>query len=150
MPQMGNPVGDLLWGLWGKGGTRQLCRRVLVDRGGDEHLVPCSKGFLRQRLRQSSAEPSGQAVRSPFEASFSPRKAEIWRSLASTEPVWCLFPRVLEKRQFQPACHGLRPAVDVELAIDVLQMLFDRARGDDQSAGDLLVRQPFGQQSQHL
>jgi hypothetical protein len=47
--------------------------------------------------------------------------------------------RVLDKRQLLPACHGLRSVVDVEFAIDVLQMLFDRARGDDQPAGDLLV-----------
>jgi hypothetical protein len=55
--------------------------------------------------------------------------------------------KALEKLQFPPARHGLRPAVHVELAIDVLQVLFDCARGDDQPASDLLVREALGKQS---
>jgi hypothetical protein len=45
----------------------------------------------------------------------------------------------LEKLQRLPARHGLHPAVHVELAVDVLQVLFDRARGDHQPAADLFV-----------
>ena len=58
--------------------------------------------------------------------------------------------KMLEQAQFPPARHGLGPAVDVEFAIDVSQVLFDRAWGDYQPAGDLLVREAFGEQSQHL
>jgi hypothetical protein len=41
----------------------------LVYRGGNEHLVPCSKGI--------PSTDSGQAARSPSEASFSLRKAGV-------------------------------------------------------------------------
>ena len=47
----------------------------------------------------------------------------------------------LEKLQLLPARHGLGPAVHVELAIDVLQVLFDRAGGDHQPVANLLVRE---------
>jgi hypothetical protein len=37
----------------------------------------------------------------------------------------------LENVQFPAARHGLRPAVHVEFAVQVLQVLLDRAQGDD-------------------
>ena len=95
----------------------------------------------RQNATVQSAVENTQLLGTPWAPS------RLWCRLSNR---FLTLQKVLKKLQFPPARHGLRPAVHVELAIDVLQVLFDRARGDDQPAGDLFVREAFGEQSQHL
>ncbi|CAM5740444.1 hypothetical protein SBADM41S_04270 [Streptomyces badius] len=44
----------------------------------------------------------------------------------------------------------LHPVVQLEFAEGVLHMVLDRAVRDHQAFGDLLVREPLGDQPQHL
>ena len=44
----------------------------------------------------------------------------------------------------------LGTAADLELAIDVPGVFFDRAEGDDQALGDLAIGEPLANQRQHL
>jgi len=53
-----------------------------------------------------------------------------------------------EQPQFAPAGNGLGAAGDAKFAVDVVEVLFDRADGDNQFVGKLAVRKPRGNQAQ--
>ena len=61
-------------------------------------------------------------------------------------------PHLLGAHLLQPACEhdGLAAPVDIELAVDRRHVQLDRALGDVQPRGDLLVRQAVGGQRQDL
>ena len=57
---------------------------------------------------------------------------------------------MLEEVEFGGLCDSLRPAVDVELAVDVACMDFHCGYRKHQSPGNLTVGKFRGKQSQHL
>src|ERR1700752_2677626 len=61
------------------------------------------------------------------------------RALSAT----CL--RLRNEGQLPRLLHRLRPALDIELAVDVPHMSLHGIGGDPHAAGDLLVRLPGGQ-----
>ncbi len=55
-------------------------------------------------------------------------------------------------QQAEGAClsHGLRAIAHVQFAVDVVEVRLDRALGDEELLGDLLVRQTLGDQGEDL
>jgi len=50
---------------------------------------------------------------------------------------------LLDKSQFSTARNSLGAAVHIKFAVDILEMLFDRTRCDNQPAGDIFVGKAF-------
>src|SRR5512142_3412675 len=56
----------------------------------------------------------------------------------------------LQQAELSCPGEGLGPAVDAELAVDVLDVLLGRGDRDHEPVGDLSVREPFADESQHF
>ncbi len=53
-----------------------------------------------------------------------------------------------KETQSSPLSHCLSPGADIEFSVEIINMLFDRAFGNHQSGGNLLVGQAGGDQGQ--
>ena len=94
---------------------------IQVTTGWDERSIP-----VRQRR---------------VDARFSPVRVSYGRGPADY---------VVVEAPLDGVPHELHAVVQLELAERVLDVVLDSAVGDDQTLGDLLVREPLGDQPQHL
>ena len=60
--------------------------------------------------------------------------------------------RILLRQQMQRSCssHCLRTAVDIELAVDIVEVCFDGTHGNDELLGNCLIRHAGGKTLQDL
>ncbi len=56
----------------------------------------------------------------------------------------------LQQAQLPGPSEGLGPAMDAQLAMDVLDVLLGRCYRDHEPIGDLAVREPIADEPQHL
>ena len=56
----------------------------------------------------------------------------------------------LEQAQFPPTRHSLRPAVHLELAVDIAGVGLDRVQREEEPGSDLGIGQPCGDEFEYL